>query len=114
MFTIHKHTEMWERQGSELVSALIQDLCCYLSKLALALCELQWFVEFLKESLVLSRNLKQLLRVTESIQLLTFYRDLPLNHIDAHTVCRFCRLFKLGLLVRAVPELEHRRQIADW
>ena len=64
---IHRHTEIWKWQGSASASPLIQEICCYLSKWASALLELQWLVQSLREPLVWSHHLKQLLQGTWSL-----------------------------------------------
>ena len=64
---IHRHTEIWKWQGSASASLLIQEICCYLSKWASALSELQWLVQSLREPLVWSHHLKQLLQGTWSL-----------------------------------------------
>ena len=61
----HMHTEIWRWQGSASVLPLIEEICLYLSKLALALLELQWLVQSLREPPLLSLQLNNCSKVLE-------------------------------------------------
>ena len=123
---IHRHTEIWKWQGSASASPLIQEICCYLSKRASALLELQWLVQSLREPLVLSHHLKQLLQGNWSLLQCPTSVLLPLSLSGCHWHClssvwssphwspsytlfRFCRDFLLELLAPALPQLKHLR-----
>ena len=84
---IHRHTEIWKWEGSASASALIQEICCYLSKWAAALWELQWLVQSLREPLVWSHHLKQLLQGTWSLLQCPICALLPLSLSGCHWHC---------------------------
>ena len=86
------------------------------------LCKLQWLVQSLREPLVWSHHLKQLLKGTWSLLQCPTSVFLPLSLSGCHclssvwssphwspsnTLCRFCRDFLLELLAPALPQLEH-------
>ena len=55
---IHRHTEIWKRQGSASASPLIQKICSYLSKWAYSFVRASVACAILEEPLIWSHHLK--------------------------------------------------------
>ena len=113
---IHRHTENMEMTREHISFTLIQEICCYLSKLASALKELQLLAQSLRKSSATTPWSLKLVTVPSFCPFTLIYLWMSLalfviwssqHCFLSYTLCRFCRYFQLGVLLPAFPQLDH-------